>query len=169
MSWADVPGFSGYYEIHIDGRVRSLDRMVSNGRCMHLRKGQAIKTKYDKDGYPYVHLKKEGREKVVKIHRLLAEIHIPNPDRLPQVDHIDGDKTNHHLSNLRWCTNKQNAAYASDLGLLHGRSCKKLRKEAAKLYRAGMKKKPIAEKLGVTRHTVYRYLSIEGLYPEAAQ
>ena len=47
-----------------------------------------------------------------KIHRLVAETYIPNPDNLPQVNHIDRDKSNNHVSNLEWCDNQHNCEHA---------------------------------------------------------
>ena len=59
-------------------------------------------------GYPIVKLKTSKVTKTCKVHRLVALAFIPNPDNLPQVDHIDGVKTNNKVGNLRWVTNKQN-------------------------------------------------------------
>ena len=56
------------------------------------------------NGYKKVQVSKTG----YSVHRLVAETFLRNPDNLPQVDHIDGDKTNNKVSNLRWCTAKQN-------------------------------------------------------------
>jgi len=60
-------------------------------------------------GYLSVHLSINGKEKCFLIHRLVAEAYIPNPDNLPQIDHIDGDKTHNWINNLQWITNKDNA------------------------------------------------------------
>lgn len=54
------------------------------------------------------------QKKQHKKHRLIAEQFLPNPDNLPVIDHIDKDKTNFHLSNLRWTTQKQNSNNRSD-------------------------------------------------------
>jgi hypothetical protein len=65
----------------------------------------------NKDGYLFITLKKEKVRKKGFIHRLLALQYLDNPDNLPQIDHIDRNKTNNILSNLRWCsqhTNRQN-------------------------------------------------------------
>ena len=56
------------------------------------------------NGYPRVHLNLIDYSK----HRIIAEQFIPNPDNLPEVDHINHDKTDYHLSNLRWCNKSQN-------------------------------------------------------------
>lgn len=69
-------------------------------------------------GYFLVTLVKEGNvRKNKRIHRLLAEAYIPNPENKPQVNHIDGVKTNNQLSNLEWSTSQENSQHAVDMGL----------------------------------------------------
>ena len=62
----------------------------------------------DKNGYKVYGLRVDGPKKWYKAHRLVAQAYIPNPDNKPQVDHIDGDKQNNNVDNLRWCTNLEN-------------------------------------------------------------
>lgn len=59
-------------------------------------------------GYFCYELRNEFQKKNKYVHRLVAEAFIPNPNKLPQVDHIDGDKSNNHVSNLRWISNYDN-------------------------------------------------------------
>ncbi|MBL1621260.1 endonuclease, partial [Klebsiella pneumoniae] len=58
-----------------------------------------------KNGYLYVSL---GRKKIISIHRLVAEVFIPNPNNLPQINHKDEDKTNNRVENIEWCNCKYN-------------------------------------------------------------
>lgn len=57
------------------------------------------------------------RGKTVRLHRAVATAFIPNPDNLPEVNHIDGNKLNNHVSNLEWTTHKRNMEHAYSTGL----------------------------------------------------
>ena len=61
-----------------------------------------------KNGYFFVSLFQNGKNKIFLLHRLVAEAFIPNPDNKPCIDHINGDKTDNRVENLRWCTYKEN-------------------------------------------------------------
>ncbi len=76
-----------------------------------------MKPQEHRQGYLLVKLYKDGKGKKFKIHRLVSEMYIPNVKNLPQVNHIDGNKTNNHVSNLEWCTPSQNIKHAYNTGL----------------------------------------------------
>lgn len=63
-------------------------------------------------GYLQVALQKHKKRKDEKIHRLVAEAFIPNPENKPQVNHIDGDKTNNNVNNLEWTTTSENQLHS---------------------------------------------------------
>lgn len=69
-----------------------------------------------RDGYYKVNLFKDGKNYIRSVHRLLGLTFIPNPDNLPLIDHIDRDKTNNHLDNLRWATVKTNVNNSNGIG-----------------------------------------------------
>lgn len=110
--WKNVIGYEGLYEVSNTGQVRSLDRYVkySNGR-IHLHKGKVLSPVKDKYGYLAVCLCCNEKQKRIKIHRLVAQAFLPNPDNLPQVNHKDEDKLNNSVDNLEWCTAKYNNNY----------------------------------------------------------
>ena len=68
-------------------------------------------------GYYSVDLMKNGKRYKFRVHRLVAEAFIPNPDNLPQVNHKDEDKVNNEASNLEWCDNTYNSQYPNDLSV----------------------------------------------------
>ena len=68
-------------------------------------------------GYMQAHITINGTRKTYTVHRLVAICFIPNPNNYKQVNHIDGNKLNNHVSNLEWCTCKQNIRKGWELGL----------------------------------------------------
>jgi len=96
------------------------------------------KTKILKPGatgtsYLLVTLCKDGKKKPFWIHRLVAKAFIPNPQNLPEVNHIDEDKTNNVVSNLEWCSPKYNQNY----GTCQKRKAAKLSKQVLQYDRDG--------------------------------
>ena len=69
-------------------------------------------------GYKIVWMNIKGKQKHYYLHRLIAEAFIPNPDNKPQVNHIDGNKTNNNVENLEWVTSKENVHHAIRTGLM---------------------------------------------------
>lgn len=110
--WEDIVGYKGQYQVSDKGNVRSVDRIDSRGRK---RKGALLKLIYDKDGYVIVNLYKNGIGAQKKVHRLVTEAFIPNPNGLPQVNHRDEVKANNNVENLEWCTSKHNNNHGTRL------------------------------------------------------
>jgi hypothetical protein len=105
--WLPVVGYEGFYEVSNLGNVRALGRFASNKKIY----GQllVIRTNEKRNGYQEVKLKVAGRKLVnKKVHRLVAESFLLNPNDLPQVNHIDFDVKNNRVENLEWCTAKEN-------------------------------------------------------------
>ena len=120
MNWKTILGYEGLYEVSDTGLVRSVDRLIklSNRDKPQLYKGKELKQTLNKYGYPIVKLSKEGKVKTLTVHRLVLSNFSINPENKPQVNHIDGSKTNNELSNLEWVTAKENAHHARVTGLV---------------------------------------------------
>lgn len=103
----NIIGYEGLYDIDINGNIYSLQRKQE----IILKPGKMS------SGYKMVSLVRDGVNKSLSIHRLLAIHFIPNPNNLPQVNHIDGNKTNNSISNLEWCTRSHNMKHMYDNGL----------------------------------------------------
>jgi|SRR5690606_24752201 len=87
------------------------------GEVKNLKTGRILKSSPDNKGYMTVRLYNNGRAKTFKVHRLVAEYFIPNTENKPQVNHIDGDKSNNDILNLEWVTNSENQIHAIKTGL----------------------------------------------------
>ena len=112
--WKPVEGYEGLYEVSNLGNVRSLDRYVNHwqgGKC--LKRGKLLAFGYNAGGYRLVKLCDNGRERTHKVHRLVAQAFIPNPENLPWVNHKDENPANNTSVNLEWCTPKYNANYGT--------------------------------------------------------
>jgi hypothetical protein len=82
---------------------------VSNlGRVKSIIKNQVIRQDKNRDGYPIVSLYSRGQRKTKGVHRLIGLAFISNPDELPEIDHINRDKTDNSVSNLRWANRSDN-------------------------------------------------------------
>jgi len=105
------------------------------GQVYSLRRGHVLSPKRNHDGYLRIQLYSVNGCEFVSIHRLIAETFIPNPENKPFVNHIDGDKQNNRVSNLEWCTQKENIAHAWENGLSHrplntcGKKVRQLRRD----------------------------------------
>jgi hypothetical protein len=112
--WNDIAGFEGYYKVSNTGRVISLNRFkFGRGRKkLSKQSGKELNLKTDKYGYLTVQLCKESIRKHITVHRLVALAFMQNPLNLPQINHKDTDKKNNNISNLEWCTAKENVIHA---------------------------------------------------------
>lgn len=106
--WKDVVGYEGYYQVSNLGRVKSLDRYVQRGQGTRLVHGRILNQAVNTNGYLRVILSRGNKTKNTLVHRLVAEAFIPNPEHAAVVDHIDNNRQNNSVSNLRWCTQSEN-------------------------------------------------------------
>ena len=103
--WKEIPSWEGYYAASTLSRIISLGRFVRNKNGIKWKKPILLKqTLCLTTGYYIVAFSKNNKPKYVSPHRLVAETFIPNPCNYPCVDHIDTDKTNNKVCNLRWCS-----------------------------------------------------------------
>jgi hypothetical protein len=113
--WKDIKGYEGSYQVSSEGRVKALSRVVKSrwGTPKPLKEKE-IREIVDALGYSRLSLSKDGKVKTHKIHRLVAETFLIGEGH---INHIDGNKQNNHVSNLEFCTIKQNHNHAFESGL----------------------------------------------------
>lgn len=113
--WKDIPEFEGKYQVSNFGNVRSLDRKIlyKDGRTRRYT-GKILKPIANSDGYLNIQLC-DGCDvlKTIKVHRLVAEAFVPNPDGYLEINHIDEDKTNNNALNLEWCDRIYNCRHGT--------------------------------------------------------
>ena len=160
------PTAVGKYEVSSFGRVRSKDvrEFVNSSRAgghYRLRKGRIIKPNLNKStGYLQYHLHGEHGTTTILAHRLVANVFIPNFHGLPEVNHLDEDKSNNRVDNLEWCTSSENQLHSSykQRGSLSATS-KLTELEVLEIWSrllSGEGQTSIAKDYNVTNHTVHK-------------
>ncbi len=113
--WKDIVGYEGCYQVSDKGRVRSVDRIAHNRYGTFLRKGQIVKSYTGV--YECITLCVDGVKYLTGVHRVMARAFIPNPENKPQVNHINGIKTDNRLDNFEWVDRAENQEHAYSIGL----------------------------------------------------
>lgn len=114
--WKDIQGYEGLYQVSNFGRVKSLDRKLKNRWGDFIRSGKVMVTNKS-NRYFAINLFTNWQFKHCKIHKLVAAAFVPNPNNKPQINHIDGIKSNNHADNLEWVTQAENMQHAKKMGL----------------------------------------------------
>ena len=162
--WKKIPGYS-LYEISNYGEIKTFN-------WKNMGKERIMNPALDQGGYLRTMLKRDSDGKIhtVKVHRLVAITFIDNPEDKPQVNHINGIRNDNRVSNLEWCTNKENIKHSFKIGLSSNKGeknpCATLTDEQVKeilsnyefgkTARCGMTKKELAEKYNTTFSVIKR-------------
>lgn len=155
--WKDIKGYEGYYQVSNYGRVKSLFRIIPGRWGAMTVQERIIKESPNSWGYSQVGLNKLGKTRPARVHRLVAEAFLENPDNLPEVNHIDENKANNHVNNLEWCSTSDNH--------LHGTMPKQRRANALKnngLTEANEHRKRSVKSICVNtgKEKVYEYMGL---------
>ncbi len=145
-----INNYEGLYSVTEDGSVFSHKR------------NKFLASSSDGKGYRKINLSKNGSCKTIRIHKLVTNAFIPNPENKQCVNHINGIKDDNRVENLEWCTYSENIQHAFDTGLCksdgENNNNSKLTiekvKEIRKLLKQGMKRIELASLFGVTPRTI---------------
>ena len=148
--WKDIEGYNGDYQVSTFGRVKSFKK----GKTMILKPQLRV-------DYLGVAISIDGKQKQRRVHVLVAQAFIPNPDNKPEVNHDDGHKFNCHVSNLYWATSSENMQHAVRTGLKKSgveNPTAKIKDEADIIYIRGnpdnLSQQQLAEMFGMDRSSI---------------
>ena len=106
--WKDIKGYEGLYQVSNLGRIKSLERKSkTKGNVEYIKKEKVLKERFS-HGYVSVILYKNGTKKNFRVHRLVAKAFLVNPKNLPQINHINFNRSDNRIENLEWVTAKEN-------------------------------------------------------------
>lgn len=157
--WKDIKGYEGLYQVSNLGRVKSLigwngNKYVKREKILKVSRQEVTKTycRYKVD------LKKNGKRKNFKVHRLVAEAFIPNPNNYREVNHKDSNPLNNCVYNLEWCDRKHNIKHS----IYEGSQVRRIntidRECMLELLNSGRNYDEISNILGVAKGTVFNYI-----------
>ena len=113
-TWKNIKGYEGLYQVSNMGRVKSLERKIPHWRGgERVQKERILKQVVTHNGYLRVGLRVDGKQKMLRVHRLVCEAFHENHDNKPQVNHLNEDKTDNRACNLEWCTRIENCNHGT--------------------------------------------------------
>lgn len=119
MSFVEIKGYEGLYSISREGVVKFHNKVKGATGDNFVPEG-ILRQQKKRGGRLVAKLLKNGKAKYWQVHRLVALHFIPNPENKPQVNHIDGNPSNNHVTNLEWATPSENVNHAFRIGLMKG-------------------------------------------------
>ena len=145
-------------------------RISDDGRIYSLKYRKILKTFLGTSGYLFFYIRSSGIKKSVYIHRLVATAFIPNPENKCEIDHINGDRLDNRVENLRWVSSKENKHNENTYphSLMHTLKMIEMSKRPVSLYKDGVlirefkSQKAASEYLGISPSTVRYYISGKG-------
>ena len=110
--WKDVPNYYGMYQCSNLGRVKGLDRVISNRKGNYIKKGKILKNCLDGSKYEFISLNNNGVSRKIKVHQVIAITFLNHKinKHLCVIDHINGDRSNNKLNNLRIVSQRYNTS-----------------------------------------------------------
>lgn len=163
--WRQISGYEGLYEVSNLGNVRSYHNFGNGLRT----KPKPVKPSIDRYGYQFLTLCKDTKHKKYTVHKLVASAFLENPNELPQIDHVNGIKTDNRAENLEYVSARENTIRSVFLGLKPHGEKHKLHKLSQKnvddireLYSSGKySQRKLSEMFGVSGCTIGRILRNE--------
>ncbi len=109
--WIDIEKLEGKYQVSDMGNIKTIGR-YSHAQYSKRWISEGLKNQNkDRDGYPQVCLSFSPKKRRYAVHRLVALYFVPNPKNKPQVNHLNGIKTDNRAVNLEWCTSQENVIH----------------------------------------------------------
>lgn len=130
--WKSIRGYETLYEVSSYGRVRSLKHLVKQSgnkgaTFSRYYNGKVITQREGIGGYIFVCLSNGASKKTMRVHKLVAEAFIPNPNNYPQINHKDENKSNNRVDNLEWCSPSYNCNYGTRIDRIRVKTGKPVR------------------------------------------